>query len=251
MITPPLFLRDVRMGGDFYCLKQRRFKMKKVFELLIVLFLLPLTTSAQDFCEGNFDCDFDVDGADAAVFKEDFGRNLFDNPCELMSCLPITALPKTGQTTSYATGDDGDLEIGISSPNPRFTDNGDGTVRDNLTSLIWLKNAHCFSDWSWNRALSDCNELQEGMCELTDGSYEGSWRLPNYRELFSLVDAENRDPVLPSGHPFLYVMTSEYWTSTTVANWSNGAWVVSMNTGYVWTEIKSAFRYIWCVKDAQ
>jgi hypothetical protein len=33
-------------------------------------------------CEGNFDCDEDEDGADAATFKIDFGRSAFDNPCE-------------------------------------------------------------------------------------------------------------------------------------------------------------------------
>ena len=32
-------------------------------------------------CEGNFDCDQDVDGTDAAIFKEDFGRSKFGNPC--------------------------------------------------------------------------------------------------------------------------------------------------------------------------
>ena len=53
----------------------------KIVALLIVLFLVPLTASAQDFCEGNFDCDQDVDGTDAAVFKQDFGRSPFSNPC--------------------------------------------------------------------------------------------------------------------------------------------------------------------------
>ena len=48
-------------------------------------------------------------------------------------------LPKTGQTTSYAAGDDGALQKGVASPNPRFTDNGNGTVTDNLTGLIWLE----------------------------------------------------------------------------------------------------------------
>ncbi len=32
-------------------------------------------------CEGNFDCDLDCDGGDAALFKSDFGRSLFKNPC--------------------------------------------------------------------------------------------------------------------------------------------------------------------------
>ena len=48
-------------------------------------------------------------------------------------------LPKTGQKTSYATGDDGALRKGVSWASPRFTDNGDGTVTDNLTGLVWLK----------------------------------------------------------------------------------------------------------------
>ena len=57
---------------------------------------------------------------------------------------PPSPVPKTGQTTSYATGDDGELEKGVAWPNPRFTDNNNGTVTDNLTGLIWLKHANCF-----------------------------------------------------------------------------------------------------------
>lgn len=52
-------------------------------------------------------------------------------------------VPRTGQTTSYAPGDDGDLQKGVAWPVPRFTDNEDGTVTDNLTGLIWLTNADC------------------------------------------------------------------------------------------------------------
>lgn len=45
-------------------------------------------------------------------------------------------LPKTGQTTSYAPGDDGELQVGLAWPEPRFSDNGDGTVTDHLTGLM-------------------------------------------------------------------------------------------------------------------
>jgi len=41
-------------------------------------------------------------------------------------------LPKTGQTTSYATGDDGDLQMGVDWPAERFIDNGDNTITDTL-----------------------------------------------------------------------------------------------------------------------
>lgn len=60
---------------------------------------------------------------------------------------------RTGQTTSYAAGDDGDLQRGAIWPNPRFTDNGNGTVTDNLTGLIWLKDANCFGKRFWADAL--------------------------------------------------------------------------------------------------
>jgi hypothetical protein len=57
----------------------------------------------------------------------------------------------TGQTASFADGDDGDIQAGVPFPIPRFTDQGDGTVKDNLTHLIWLKNANCSTispaDW--------------------------------------------------------------------------------------------------------
>jgi len=60
-------------------------------------------------------------------------------------------LPQTGQTgcwdingttvTCTGTGQDGDKLAGVPLPVPRFTDNSNGTVTDNLTGLIWLKNA--------------------------------------------------------------------------------------------------------------
>ncbi len=58
------------------------------------------------------------------------------------SCLPAP-VPKTGQATSYRTGDDGTHQAGIASPSPRFVDHGNGTVTDKLTGLIWLKNGDC------------------------------------------------------------------------------------------------------------
>jgi hypothetical protein len=44
---------------------------------------------------------------------------------------------------SFATGDKGDLEAGMPFPTPRFTDYRHGTVTDNLSGLIWLKDASC------------------------------------------------------------------------------------------------------------
>ena len=203
-------------------------------------------------CNGNFDCDQDVDADDVTEFLIHFGRDPYYFPCPLCQdslCPCSSKVPKTGQTTSYATGDDGDLEKGLIWPNPRFTDNGDGTVTDNLTNLVWLKNANCFGPRTWNNALSDSNGTQSGLCGLTDGSSTGDWRLPNYKELFSLVDAENYNPPLPSGHPFNNVQSFHYWSSTTFALGTSVAWFVSMEFGDVGIGNKTGIYYVWPVRD--
>ena len=46
-----------------------------------------------EVCKGDFDCDLDVDGSDAIVFKADFGRSLFSNPCPLCSTDPWCVYP--------------------------------------------------------------------------------------------------------------------------------------------------------------
>ena len=56
--------------------------MKKIIvSCAIVLQLVPFSVLGQDFCEGNFDYDKDVDGSDASTFKQDFGRSSLQNPC--------------------------------------------------------------------------------------------------------------------------------------------------------------------------
>jgi hypothetical protein len=202
-------------------------------------------TASDDFCKGNFDFDQDVDGTDAAAFKEHFGRSQFSNPCPKDGPAPVE---KTHQTTSYATGDDGDHQSGVSFPSPRFTDNGDGTVTDNLTGLTWLKDANCFGARTWDLALSDCNGLADGSCSLSDGSQAGDWRLPNYKELFSLVDAQNFNPALPSGHPFTNVQSAYYWSSTTDSSGTYDAWAVYMVFGYVGVDNKGFPLYAWPVR---
>ena len=147
-----------------------------------------------------------------------------------------TKIPKTGQTTSYADGDDGDLQRGAEWPVPRFTDNGDGTVTDNLTGLIWLKGA-CFQNKTWQEALdaiADFNDNPESLnwCGGYTGTYN-DWRLPNKNELRSLTDFSQYRPALPSGHPFLYIDTDCCWTSTTSAILEEYGWVVDMNYGEV------------------
>ena len=170
----------------------------------------------------------------------------------------LSGVPKTGQTTSYAAGDDGDLEKGAAWPNPRFTDNVNGTVTDNLTGLIWLKNANCWgAPVNWATALAKANGLANGQCSLTDGSTAGQWRLPNVRELQSLIHYGYNFPPLPNtagtgkwtpGNPFLNVQYNYYWTSTTYAPSATYAWRVHLYDGFVSGSGKSGTGYAWAVR---
>jgi hypothetical protein len=163
-------------------------------------------------------------------------------------------VPKTGQTQSYAAGDDGNLQKGVAWPTPRFTDNKNGTVTDNLTGLIWMQNANAFGPRTWAQAISDANGLKSDDAGLSDGSKAGDWRLPNIRELQSLVDyGHGGGPegiALPTGHPFIGVeWQSPYWSSTSEnAGSPNLAWFVGFDLGVVDTQDKANNFLVWCVR---
>jgi formylglycine-generating enzyme required for sulfatase activity len=111
-------------------------------------------------------------------------------PC--MAYAGTVTLPQTGQTKCYdttgnqiscsGTGQDGEVRAGAAWPSPRFHDNGNGTVTDNLTGLMWTQNANLpGSTVTWYQAVDFCNNLSQG--GYTD------WRLPNVNELEILVNA--------------------------------------------------------------
>ncbi|MEI6206550.1 MAG: DUF1566 domain-containing protein [Desulfuromonadales bacterium] len=159
--------------------------------------------------------------------------------------------PKSGQISSYAARDDGALLPGVTWPAPRFTDNTNGTVTDNLTGLIWLKNANCFGTQTWNNALIKSNTLASGACGLTDASKTGEWHLANSNELWSLVDYGHFSPALPVGHPFTSVQSVSYWSGTAYANGTSNAWYVDLNVGSVLNYDETYSLYVWPVRSVQ
>jgi len=68
-------------------------------------------------------------------------------------------VPKTGQSIPYKEKDDGALHKGVAWPNPRFIDNGNLTVTDKLTGLIWTKHANRFLLKTWLQALDEASNL--------------------------------------------------------------------------------------------
>lgn len=170
---------------------------------------------------------------------------------------PISAVPRTGQTTSYAFGDDGDLRKGMAWPEPRFTDHRDGTVTDHLTGLIWLKNANCFGALEWSKALEKASALHDGCpdcatsggdCGLNDGSGLGQWRLPNIKELQSLIDFGRDSPALPPGHPFTSAQSVYFWSSTSLVRNPDLAWFLLLHNGFVNYAGKFKAHHVWPVR---
>jgi hypothetical protein len=150
-------------------------------------------------------------------------------------------------TSRTGTGQDGALKRRAATP-PRFTDNANGTVKDNLTGSTWLKNASCFDSRTWTNVLSDANSLASGGCGLTDGWVAGDWRLPNLRELQSLMDYGQVSPALPVGHPFTGALNVNYWTSTTQAAVRSYAWNVKIDDDFVPNYDKTFVLYVWPVR---
>ena len=143
-----------------------------------------------------------------------------------------------------------------------LTDNGDNTATDNLTGLIWLEDTNCiatsypdFDNYggvgdgivTWQSALDFVSGVNDGTYPDCRANYN-DWRLPNHKELFSLIDAKNVHPALPSGHPFFNVGSQFYWSSSTSALYSLEAWAVLIGTGRVTTPSKFEGCSVWPVR---
>jgi hypothetical protein len=182
-------------------------------------------------------------------------------------------VPQTGQVISYTVGDDGDLEMGVDwITSTRFITGTTGTtgvtvvVTDTLTGLVWLQDSNCIANEypgfdnddtsgdgkvTWQHAL----DFVAGI--TVTGSYSNcaagfsDWRLPNVREMQSLIDYGEYNPDLPDGHPFTGGPFSNYWSSTTDANSAGNAWLVSLYYGYVERYNKMVAWCVWPVRGGQ
>jgi serine/threonine protein kinase/archaellum component FlaC len=139
----------------------------------------------------------------------------------------------------------------------RYIDNGDGTVTDTRSGLVWLKKANCFGEQDWEEAMQSATKLADGQCGLRDGSKAGDWRLPTQEEWKAMIDTSYSNPVLSNaasagkwaeGDAFLGVKSSWYWSSSTRANGAGDAWVVNIGYGSVHNFDETSTHYVWPVK---
>jgi len=164
---------------------------------------------------------------------------------QLSSCQAAAqAFPATGQTTCWnsagqvisctGTGQDGDIQAGATLS---YTDNGDGTITDNNTKLVWEKEA-LDNLYTWDDAFA------VHVAGLNAANFAGhnDWRLPNVKELLSIIDYQNRGPAVA---PAFQCCTrgEPYWSSTTSADTPNFAptfaYFVNFLNGFVFVEGKS------------
>ncbi len=143
----------------------------------------------------------------------------------------------------------------------RFTDLENGTVRDNQTGLIWLKNANCFRWKSFDKAMELIDELKSGQCGISDGSIAGDWRLPSVWEWEDLFVKKYRNPALSNtkgtgkwkpGDPFDNVQNLYYWTGTMFPDATgrlDNAYCVYLYYGAVHSKERNLGLYVWPVRD--
>jgi len=121
--------------------------------------------------------------------------------------------------------------------------NNDGTVTDTTTGLMWQRETgNNGVAMTWKAALAYCQSLN-----LNDG-YAGhtDWRLPNIRELASLVDLSRYNPAIDP--KFSDTKSSGYWSSSTYAYSTSYAWSVGFSYGNVNYASKSDSYYVYYVR---
>jgi hypothetical protein len=103
-------------------------------------------------------------------------------------------------------------------PNPEsYTDNGNGTVTDNVTQLMWQQGG---GGASWQDAATACaNLLLAGHCD---------WRMPTFIELLSLVDYGRSPAAATSYFPNA---TGPFWSGTPAGGGSMFAWFINFADG--------------------
>ncbi len=127
-------------------------------------------------------------------------------------------LPDTGQTTSYTGtfGEDADFTINA----PWFALNGDGTVTDTITGLMWQQ--------------LDGGEMTieaaEAYCADLELAGHADWRLPTAHEAFSILNHQYSNPAL-DGLVFTVTDAEYWWTSTRQVGDSNKVWVTNAGGG--------------------
>lgn len=189
----------------------------------------------------------------------------------LPACDPNAAplqLPVSGQTVSYHAGDDGAIGAGA---NLQYVDNGDGTITDLNTGLMWekLSDDGTIHDrdvsYTWDQAF----DVKIAALNAASFAGYGDWRLPNVKELHSIIAFSEAALSGPSVDPIFdtlcvpgctiltcsctrWELPGRYWSSTSVAADAHRhlAWFVNFRDGEVYDYSKDQLLYVRAVRSA-
>jgi hypothetical protein len=181
----------------------------------------------------------------------------------------VCDFPATGQTSCWdsagalllscsGTGHDGD--IGAGAP-LAYMDNGDGTITDLNTGLMWEKKSDDDSihdkdtTYTWDQAFTT------HVAGLNGANFAGhdDWRVPNYKELVSILDLEKNNPSVDPAFNTTCAggcdvstcsctTASYYWSSTSFASSPTFAWAVNFTTGDPTSRTKTLLNYVRAVR---
>jgi len=176
--------------------------------------------------------------------------------------------PATGQTTCWdssfnptpcpGTGQDGDIQAGKTL---KYKDNGNGTITDKVTRLIWEKKSDDDSIHDKDTTYTWDNAFAVHVAGLNTGNFAGhhDWRVPNVKELQSIIDYENSNPAVDpafnnncSGGCTVLTCSctraSEYWSSSTSALSPASTWLVDFEDAFVFFDGKSSPFFVRAVR---
>jgi len=187
-------------------------------------------------------------------------------------CRLLDQFPATGQTTCWRNSDftavtcgtdgtggqDGDVQAGGTL---RYKDLGNGTILDRNTLLIWEKKSDDGTIHDKDTTYTWADAFGVHVAGLNAAIFAGrhDWRLPNVRELRSIIDYEQFNPAVDpvfntacsSDCTVLNcscTATPDYWSSTSSAKFPESAWDVSFTVGASDGEDKTESRFVRAVR---
>ncbi len=219
-----------------------------------------LQSTYESVCNGGRQCT--VPTGVYTVINHGTGQRFMDiavpNESSDSGDLPLAPVVSTRQVVSYAFGDDGDYQSGVSAAGQRFQDNSNGTFEDTLTGLTWLSVRDCVLQFTWGPGIEYANNFSETSAdcpELSDGSVAGDWRVPNVKELGSLVQFAEAFPAwypeIPLSGTWIDDPTGSFWSSTSFVVALDSAIALNSAVGFISASPKATRSYyVWPVRDS-
>lgn len=167
----------------------------------------------------------------------------------LISLLALFAMAASVQAQTC------NADITATAPDSRYTDNGDGTVTDTTTGLMWkqcpegLSGADCATGggvtYTWQGAL-------EQAVTVNSGGFAGQtdWRLPNLKELASLVETKCYSSAI-NATLFPNTPSLGFWSASPYADGADRAWFVNFDSGLDFALYKYDVYYVRLVRGGQ